>query len=44
MTIYPKKKHDKIENLQKTTRQVILNALKNDPLQKNKEAIDLEHN
>ena len=41
-TIYPKKKHDKIENLQKTTRQVILNALKNDPLQKNKEAIDLE--
>ncbi|MFL2599209.1 MAG: lysophospholipid acyltransferase family protein [Flavobacteriaceae bacterium] len=43
-TIYPKKKHDKIENLQKTTRQVILNALKNDPLQKNKEAIDLEHN
>ena len=43
-TIYPKKKHDKIENLQKITRQVILNALKNDPLQKNKEAIDLEHN
>ena len=43
-TIYPKKKHDKIENLQKTTRQIILNALKNDPLQKNKEAIDLEYN
>ena len=40
--IQPKKNHNQMEDLKKSTRTIILNALINDPLQKNKEAIDLE--